>query len=221
MLASLKAPLRPVLLHPIVWTLYQRVIAARDLRRWERTGRSSPPPHCVKQRILAAHATAFEVGMLVETGTYLGDMAYAMRRIFRQIITIELSIPLYERAKRRFRKSPNIALYQGDSADMLSRILANISEPCLFWLDAHYSAGMTVKGETETPVVRELKAILQHRIENHVILIDDARCFGGTRDYPTVEEIGAEIAQSRPGYDFYVLHDVIRAHPKRSSRIEI
>jgi protein-L-isoaspartate O-methyltransferase len=43
------------------------------------------------------------VDTLIETGTYLGDMTYAQRKLFKQIYTIELSETLYKKAVDRLK----------------------------------------------------------------------------------------------------------------------
>ena len=56
-------------------------------------------------------------------------------------------------------------------------------------------------------------------MKNHVILIDDARLFNGTDDYPTLEELEALVHSFRPDYQVYVRHDAIRAHPSISAKL--
>jgi hypothetical protein len=47
-----------------------------------------------------------------------------------------------QKAKHRFRADPNIHILQGDSGEILPKIMGDISQPCLFWLDEHYSGGI-------------------------------------------------------------------------------
>ena len=54
----------------------------------------------------------------------------------------------------------HVYILQGDSTHVLSAILGKISQPCLFWLDAHCSGGQTARGELETPIMWELSCIL-------------------------------------------------------------
>jgi hypothetical protein len=84
----------------------------------------------------------------------------------------------------------------------------------LFWLDGHYSRGATAKGMSDTPVAKEIETILRHKIRDHVILIDDARCFDGTHDYPALNDLQEFVTLSRPDYAFTVASDVIRIHPQ-------
>lgn len=183
----------------------------RDLearRAWEKQGRPSPPPHIIKEELIRDYAKTFNTQILIETGTYLGDMVHAMKKSFSQIISFELDQTLATQAQARFANENHIEIVQGDSGKLLGEHLANINEPCLFWLDGHYSGGITAKGTLETPIKNELTAILSHPVDGHVILIDDARCFTGENDYPTLDELKTFVADHK----FSVEHDVIRIH---------
>jgi len=148
------------------------------------------PANAAKQRVVLEYARRGHLHVLVETGTYLGDMLAAARPSFRELYSIELDEDLYDWARWRFRRAPEVRLYRGDSADVLPTILARVSEPCLFWLDAHASGGITAHGEAVAPVMRELQLILSHGVPGHVILIDDAEAFTGAHGYPSLDEIG-------------------------------
>jgi hypothetical protein len=187
----------------------------RDLearRAWEKQGRPSPPPHIVKEDLIRDYAKTFNTQILIETGTYLGDMVHAMRKSFSRIISFELDQTLAAQARDRFANDHHIQIIQGDSGKLLGDYLANLNEPCLFWLDGHYSGGITAKGALDTPIKNELAAILSHPVDGHVILIDDARCFTGDNDYPTLDELRAFVAEHKPEHKFSVEHDVIRIH---------
>lgn len=190
--------------------LHEYLHRLKESRDWIRNGRKGSPPHLVKQKIVRKYARLFHCGVLIETGTYLGDMVHAMRRDFKEIHSIELSVDLFEKAKRRFASHSHIHLYNGNSGDILQAILRESHEPCLFWLDAHYSAGITAKGDRDTPIEEELKHIFEHECaDRHVILIDDARTFDGRKDYPTVQTV--ETKAGKAGYhSFSVADDIIR-----------
>jgi len=151
--------------------------------------------------------------ILIETGTYLGDMVYAMRKSFSKILSFELDQSLYEQARRRFAADRHIEIIHGDSGQLLPQYLTNINERCLFWLDGHYSGGITARGELDTPIKRELEHIFAHAISDHVILIDDARCFTGQNDYPTLDELRELVSERTQGWQFSVEDDVVRIHP--------
>ncbi len=187
----------------------------RDLearRAWEKQGRPSPPPHIVKEELIKDYAKTFKTNILVETGTYLGDMVYAMRKSFSKILSFELDQTLAEQARQRFANDSNITIIQGDSGRLLGDYLADIHEPCLFWLDGHYSGGITARGALETPIKSELNHILSHPVEGHVILIDDARCFTGENDYPTLQDLREFLNERKSEWQFSIDTDVIRIH---------
>lgn len=196
------------------WGLIQRIEAWRTVRIWERAAKPRPPPHAVKRRIVSDYALSYGTNTLVETGTYLGEMIYAMRNNFQMIYSIELSDALANKASRRFRAYHNIRILAGDSRKALPRVLSDISIPCLFWLDGHYSGGITAKGETDSPIIEEVTAILGHRIKTHVLLIDDARCFDGTEGYPALDALRELVRLRGQGYNLSVADDVIRIVPE-------
>jgi hypothetical protein len=191
---------------------YYNLRRRREVNEWVVKGRPVPPPHYYKQRLLLEYAKRYKLSTLVETGTYEGDMVEACRRRFRAVFSIEIDASLYQKAKERFRSCAHVTIVQGDSADVLPGILDRVEEPCLFWLDGHYSGGITGKGNRETPIDSELRHIRRHG-RRDVILIDDARCFVGANDYPTIEELRAHVEALWPGYRFEVADDIIRIAP--------
>ena len=105
---------------------------------------------------------------------------------------------------------PHINILRGDSSKVLPIILSKIDKPALFWLDGHYSAGITAKGDLNTPILKELKLILNHKIKKNIILIDDARCFVGKDDYPTIAELESFVKKINPNLSFKNEDDIIR-----------
>jgi hypothetical protein len=195
------------------WAVKRRMPA--ELAEWERKGRPVPPPHIVKQRTLREYSKRFGLRILVETGTYYGDMVEAMRADFDRIYSIELSKDLYETTKKRFKGANNIELIHGDSGNELKRIVNNINQPALFWLDGHYSAGVTARGTRDTPIYEELRHILNSKDMGLVIIIDDARSFGKDSAYPSIEELSRFIKSKRADVDITVQDDSIRITPKQ------
>jgi hypothetical protein len=181
-----------------------------ELRKWETQGRPVPPPHFVKQQTIRRFAVQYGLTILVETGTYYGDMVEAMKRDFRQIYSIELSPELHAKARQRFARDANVELIQGDSGTELQKIVNQLAQPALFWLDGHYSGGVTARGEKDTPIFEELNQIFNSPLAGHVIVIDDARCFGTEPGYPTITELGEFIHSQRPAAKIEVADDSIR-----------
>jgi hypothetical protein len=187
----------------------------RKLEEWDRDGRPIPPPSLVKQRIVSQYGRDYAVRTLVETGALLGDMVHAHRKDIYRIVLIGLDPQLYQNAFRRFESELHIEIYVGDSANLPSRMAEEISESCLFWLDGHYSAGITAKGDLDTPIMNELSAICDYPIDAHVVLIDDARFFTGQGDYPTIDEVRDFWLSRKPDHQLDLDLDIIRITPPK------
>lgn len=192
-----------------------------ELKLWESKGCPVPPPHLAKQRIIEKYARLACCQVLIETGTYLGDTIFSQKDNFKRIISIELSEKLYKAAKRRFKKYSGIEILFGNSGELLPGIMPEITTRALLWLDGHYSGGLTAKGETESPVFKELDAIFSNNAPKHVVLIDDARLFIGQRDYPTMNELESYVKSKDPDYKITTESDIIiLTIPDKESQIQ-
>lgn len=181
------------------------------INNWIKNGKPTPTPHEVKQVAIEEYKNLYQCKCLVETGTYLGDMMEIQKNNFEQLYSIELSEMLYSRAIKRFKHDKNIHLFQGDSGKVLFTLAEKLNDTTLFWLDGHYSAGFTAKGDKECPVIEELTAILTSPNSNKfTILIDDARCFNGEHDYPTIDEIKNLINSNNKTCKLEIKDDIIR-----------
>ena len=189
------------------------MIRHQQIKNWRKKGCPAPPPHVVKQTVIAGYQQKSGYTTLIETGTFRGDMIGAQKKRFRQVISIELGTDLYQKAKRRFRNEPHIRIVQGDSSEQLPLLLKDINEPAIFWLDGHYSSGITAKGNKECPVLEELDAIFTNNHYNHIILVDDARSFTGKNDYPTIEQVKQFINDRDPHYKITIENDIICCLP--------
>lgn len=176
---------------------------------WFLRGRPVPPPHYIKQLTIRKYQKKFGIDILVETGTLFGDMVYALRKKFQKIYSIELDPDLYQRAAQRFLGQDRISIIQGDSGRVLFDLLPRIKAPAIFWLDGHYSGGHTACGDKKCPILEELTAILSSEI-NHVLLIDDARCFGTSGDFPSISELSEFILSRKRQSRIEVKDDIIR-----------
>lgn len=190
----------------------ETISAYKKVFLWKLQGKPIPPPHVVKQEAVKDYARRFNVRILIETGTFMGEMIDAVLNTFSEIVSIEFDPALALRAQKKFSKHSHVRILQGDSGKVLPEIMARINNPCLFWLDAHYSGGVTAKSDLETPIVRELSVLLEHPCLDHVILIDDAREFTGQNNYPLLEEVRNLIAAKRPDWIMQVKDDIIRIH---------
>lgn len=162
--------------------------------------------------------SAFNLDVFVETGTYLGDSAIVASETFKQVHTIELSDNLYQRAIERFKDNPKIRCYLGDSADVMRKLVPALSGRVLFWLDGHYSGGITSSGKGNTPILSELEAIGLLPSKEAVILIDDLRLFQYPKSgfktalslegYPTVAALKQATQEIFPNHQFIVYGDI-------------
>lgn len=200
-------------------SFYRSMVSERVISKWVEQGRPPPPPHCFKQRVIEEIQKKHRYNVLVETGTYLGDMVEAQRKNFRRIYSVELGVELWKNAARRFRKYPHIEIVQGDSGKVLDKITAQLEEPAIFWLDGHYSAGVTAIGDTECPIYGEIDAIFRGQNFKHIVLVDDARCFDGRGDYPSIGELTKYIESKDPSYLVEVKDDIVRYVPRDSTTI--
>jgi hypothetical protein len=113
----------------------------------------------------------------------------------------------------------------GSSVEVLPKVLADLDEPALFWLDGHWtagaSAGPTAGEDSQCPVLEELQTVDAYPFaERSCILVDDARLFLGPppppyrrEDFPPFLRI---LDLLRERFDRYVtvLDDVIIAGPQ-------
>ena len=125
---------------------------------------------------------SLKLDVFVEGGTYKGDTAKSMSEKFRKVYTIEKSDAMFEMAKENLKDIENIAMLKGDTREHLHSIMT-YNDNILFWLDAHWSGGLTYGEEDECPLVEELEIIFEYN-KNYVILIDDARLFLAPPPYP-------------------------------------
>lgn len=201
----------------------------KRLLHWYVLGtRSTPPPDLFKQRLAKKLGRDFGLKVFVETGTYHGDMTAAASRVFDQVYSIELHKPFYDKAKVRFANEPKVKILPGDSGVVLRRLLSDITQPCLFWLDAHggQSSKNTNGIEAPAPVKPELEAILQHPLaDHHVILIDDVHAFvrstkWGTGVWPQLEQLRAQWLAQHPDWIWKVKDNILVILKRRAGVLE-
>ena len=189
-------------------------LARRDVSRWVTAGCPSPAPTVVKTAIIKSYLNMYSLQRFIETGTFMGTTIDEVARGGIHGESIELNVRYLERAKEVFRNRRVIKLHYGDSGVVLPELIAEIDEPCLFWLDGHYSGGDTAIGSAASPISSELDAILAHKHKGHVVLIDDARDFVGKDGYPHLDCLLSKF-RSHPHYRASVSADIIRITPHR------
>lgn len=186
-----------------------------SLDEWEKKGKPMPPPSSLKKAMMLEHAKKYNATRFVETGTFLGDTSFFMKDYFYKVDTIELDIKLADKAVKRFESIENVKVWQGDSGVVISELLKTITNETIvfFYLDGHFSGGITAKADSNTPISKELELIFNHS-KNHVIFIDDARLFFSNEvDYPPYEELVKQIKMYNPRAEVSVDLDIIKILP--------
>jgi len=181
-------------------------------------------PAEARRRILRDFGRTHDLDYFIETGTNDGETTWFLKDEFTELHTIELGHRQWKAAKQRFRGEPHVHCHHGDSAKVLPEVLRGLLGPALIWLDGHYSGPGTAQGGENTPAIKELEAIIADG-RPHVVLIDDARCFGGGAHnpiggtpaydhystWPTLDEL-RDVAEAG-GYSWTVEDDIIRLIP--------
>jgi hypothetical protein len=180
--------------------------------KWRRSDRRGQLPARTKRRLLRRYAQEYGLHILVETGSYLGDTVATLRREFNHVYSIELSAELARQARRRFRGASNVTIVEGDSGTVLHEIVRGLHAPALFWLDGHFSGGVTARGSRDTPVLAELETVLSHPQQGHVLLIDDAGWLDVELGGTGLEQIQAQILAAHPHWVVDLRNDILRAH---------
>jgi hypothetical protein len=190
----------------------------REYKAWIKAEKPLPPPRRIKENAIGKYKSITGYDTLVETGTYRGDMVFAQLTKFKKIYSIELDDKLYKAAASRFRSFPHVKILHGDSGKVLTHIIKELKSPAVFWLDGHYSSGITALGDKTTPIYEELQIIFSQNL-NHAILIDDARLFTGSDGYPTLDDLKKYIHQFRPGQQIEVGDDCIQISLKSMASV--
>ncbi len=91
--------------------------------------------------------------------------------------TIEIEPEFNYTAKNKY-KGNKITFHLGDSSIKLIDICKSITDNVVFFLDGHWSAGDTCRGNKDCPLFEELTAIMENVNTKAIIIIDDCRLFG-------------------------------------------
>lgn len=182
-------------------------------RNWEQRAYAPPSPQPVKERVLLRHSTPD--ASWVETGTYLGNTTAALATVARKVYTIEPEPTLYRNAAQRFAGDARVEVINGLSEEVFPRLIPTLSGNVCFWLDGHYSAGVTHQGPQDTPINDELACIERHLggFDKVAVLIDDIRLFNPTftkqKGYPPLDSLVDWARQC--GLNWQIEHDIFIA----------
>jgi len=204
---TLKA-FRRLLQRTPVYGVYKAIGHYPDYWYWILRGRPERSPHLLKQKVVREYGEKFGLKILVETGTYYGEMVAAMKRRFDRIYSIEFVPALAERAQRKFAGDAHIRVFCGDSRVVMPEVLTLLKGPALFWLDAGYYGWIGKQGDQQR-LSAELEMILSHPLQ-HIILLDDARGLTGRDGVPSVADVKGYVESKFPTRQVRVEHDIMR-----------
>lgn len=141
--------------------------------------------------------------VFVETGCYYGvGITAAIQAGYNKIYSIELSPKYAEICRGRFQNNHQVQIIEGDSSKDLYSVIENIHERITFWLDGHNSGGDTAMGDKISPLIEEIEQIGRHDLKNHVIMVDDLRCWNMDNVGFSDKEIRESILKVNPLYTF-------------------
>lgn len=113
----------------------------------------------------------------VESGTFWGGTIFSVEPFFNKLYTIEFSEKFYENTRRMYNGT-KINFILGDSSIVFEKLLPNIDDKTIFFLDGHWSSGDTGKSAKDCPLVEEITHITNLFKNEAIIIIDDYRLFG-------------------------------------------
>lgn len=183
------------------------------LFEWKQRGFEAPAPQAVKLKVLLRNATPNATW--VETGTYLGETTRVLARSAAKVFSVEPEPKLFSRATKKFAGTPNVTILHGTSEAVLPSLLPSLSGAVNFWLDGHYSAGITFEGVIHTPVIEELANIERYmtKLGRVCVLVDDVRCFNPSLpEYASYPSLDALVDWARRnGLKWHIEHDIFVA----------
>lgn len=124
----------------------------------------------MSRSLLGSVLEKYPAEYFIETGSYTGGgIGAALKMGYNNVISIEYDSVLYNACVRIYGKLDNVTLVNGDSATELEKVLENINNKALIFLDAHFM--------DHNPILQELDAIKNCKYKQHIIMIDDRREF--------------------------------------------
>lgn len=193
--------------------IYLKLRSIHGFIRWRARNYASPSPQFIKLAVLLRNA--IPSSNWVETGTFLGETTTVISKHAKFVYSIEPEPTLFSNAVLKFQSYPNVQIIRGLSEEVFPVLLPMLSGSTNFWLDGHYSQGITYKGPQDTPILDELACISRnlHRFGKICVMIDDVRCFDPKLDeyssYPTINLLVTWANQN--GLHWQIEHDIFIA----------
>jgi len=118
---------------------------------------------------------------------------------------------MFDQAFLKYQKVNAVKVWHADSGEALGCMLAEVKEPALIFLDAHYcgAGSKTAISDVWIPVKKELEHVAQHPIKTHTIIVDDMKAMDNVHfdetsqrwvGGPTIEGVIERLRQINPGY---------------------
>lgn len=105
------------------------------------------------------------VETIVETGTFHGVTTEFLASLAPSVHSIEIDWRYLEIARGRLQTLENVQLHQGNSPEVLRKLLGGLKQPLLLFLDAHWGG--------YCPLQDELKTAASCGVRRPVIVIHD------------------------------------------------
>jgi len=111
--------------------------------------------------------------VFIETGVGNGDgIIEAAKHPFQKIISIEIMEAQVLKMRQKFAADPRIEIIHGHTLDVLPRLLDDVKENCLFWLDAHFPGADIGMGKHDDPTIDD---IVRLPLEEELFMVRDKR----------------------------------------------
>lgn len=148
--------------------------------------------------------------VFVESGTYLGGTVDFFLAHARRIFSVELAPKLFADAAERFAGAPHVTILEGDATVHVPRIVADLDEPPLIFLDGHYSCGETACGDEVEPALTILCLLGEAGVpDGTTIVIDDVRTFQSRGVQLSLEELVGACRRCFPHAEIYCNVDAL------------
>jgi len=189
--------------------LIKKLNIFRQFFSWYKQGFLGNAPQLIKQNIFYKYG--IPNAQWVETGTFFGDSTDFLIKNFPKVYSIEPSKHLFDYVVKRFTNQKNVILFNDVSEKILPELLSNLSGDINFWLDGHYSSGITFKGDQDCPIEDELYQISKNleKFNKVLILIDDIRCFIPNNEFTEYPSINDLVHWSQKNnFNWIIEHDI-------------
>jgi FkbM family methyltransferase len=160
----------------------------------------------------------FNIKTLIETGTYQGQSTSWAAKHFENVISLDIRADYQAQGIENCKEFNNIQFLIGDTRHVLPPLVAALTEPAMFWLDAHSVKDMFGPFD-DCPILEELD-IINRSPHKHFVLIDDAHCFKppvphDAKVWPEIDKLEEKAHEG--GYLMWEAHDVIVIVPSSAT----